>query len=434
MDHPDSGAQSDTNRHGKPRSLARRLRLLVAATACVTIVVPIGLLAPAGTASAASGPTTCGGTLASPQSLPAGTYTDVTVDGVCVVNAGQVVVTGNVIIEAGDGLVAAYANNDSGSGTSSLTVDDNINVASGAGLILGCEASAFPCLDDPNPNAPTLNSPDTVQGGIDATGALGVVVHDSTIGTDVVQTGGGGGPSCTPSGIFSLPALAAPPYSDYEDNTIAGNLRFTGVTSCWFGAERNKIRGSATFANGNFTISNASEILSNQVAGNLLCSDNVPAVQFGTSVHGTSNVVGGFATGQCAFGVTKPAPSGTLTPISIPATTPQGYWLAAADGGVFSFGLPFFGSQGGQPLAQPIVGIGSEPGGTSYNLAEANGTVYREGPQALDCTGVSGPLNEPLVGIATAPGGTAAGWQPPMVGCLPSARTRPFSDRRAASI
>jgi hypothetical protein len=42
------------------------------------------------------------------------------------------------------------------------------------------------------------------------------------------------------------------------------------------------------------------------------------------------------------------------------AATPdgKGYWLAAADGGVFTFGsAPFEGSMGGKPMNAPIVGI-----------------------------------------------------------------------------
>jgi hypothetical protein len=36
----------------------------------------------------------------------------------------------------------------------------------------------------------------------------------------------------------------------------------------------------------------------------------------------------------------------------------QGYWLVAADGGVFSFGgAPFLGSLSGQHLNQPIGGL-----------------------------------------------------------------------------
>ncbi|MGH9207922.1 MAG: hypothetical protein ACRD1G_15430 [Acidimicrobiales bacterium] len=41
----------------------------------------------------------------------------------------------------------------------------------------------------------------------------------------------------------------------------------------------------------------------------------------------------------------------------------QGYWLAADDGGVFSYGdAPFLGSMGGIPLNQPVVGMAT-PGG-----------------------------------------------------------------------
>jgi hypothetical protein len=42
------------------------------------------------------------------------------------------------------------------------------------------------------------------------------------------------------------------------------------------------------------------------------------------------------------------------------AATPdgKGYWLAAADGGVFSFGsAPFKGSMGGISMDAPVVGI-----------------------------------------------------------------------------
>jgi hypothetical protein len=324
------------------------------------------------------------------------------------VDAGQVIVTGNVTVDANTGaLVALFATNKGAPGTTSgITVDGNITVASGGTLFLGCFATSFQCADDPSD---TLNSPQTVQGSILATGALGVVVHDSTIGTDVVQTGGGGGSGAfceTTPGVFALPYIGAPAYSDYEDSAISGNLRVTGVTSCWYGTERDTIGGSLTYANNNFTIPNASEILSNHIGGNMLCSSNVPAVQFGTSSSGKSNVLGGFGTGQCAFSVMQPK-SGVPTPISVPSASPQGYWMAAADGGIFSFGVPFFGSQSGTAGLQPIVGMAAVPGGTGgYNLAENTGGVYGDGPRASDCTGVNGvSLNQPVVGIAAAPGG-----------------------------
>jgi hypothetical protein len=40
--------------------------------------------------------------------------------------------------------------------------------------------------------------------------------------------------------------------------------------------------------------------------------------------------------------------------------TGAGYWLVAADGGIFSYGnAPFYGSTGGLALNKPIVGMAS---------------------------------------------------------------------------
>ena len=46
--------------------------------------------------------------------------------------------------------------------------------------------------------------------------------------------------------------------------------------------------------------------------------------------------------------------------------TPEGngYWLVAADGGIFNYGdAVFFGSTGGKPLNKPVVGMASRSGG-----------------------------------------------------------------------
>ncbi len=41
------------------------------------------------------------------------------------------------------------------------------------------------------------------------------------------------------TGIFAT--LESPVYSDYEDSTIGGNLRVTGLGSCWYGALRDHV-------------------------------------------------------------------------------------------------------------------------------------------------------------------------------------------------
>jgi hypothetical protein len=58
----------------------------------------------------------------------------------------------------------------------------------------------------------------------------------------------------------------------------------------------------------------------------------------------------------------------------------QGYWLVASDGGIFTFGNGgFFGSQGGQPLAQPIVAMSATPSGQGYWLGAADGGIFTFG-------------------------------------------------------
>jgi hypothetical protein len=66
------------------------------------------------------------------------------------------------------------------------------------------------------------------------------------------------------------------------------------------------------------------------------------------------------------------------------AATPSGagYWMVAADGGIFSFGdAAFSGSMGGSVLNHPIVGMAAPPapapaGTTGYWLVARDGGVF----------------------------------------------------------
>ena len=58
----------------------------------------------------------------------------------------------------------------------------------------------------------------------------------------------------------------------------------------------------------------------------------------------------------------------------------RGYWLFAADGGVFTFGdAHFFGSTGGSRLAHPAVAMLATPSGNGYWVVTADGSVYAFG-------------------------------------------------------
>jgi hypothetical protein len=103
--------------------------------------------------------------------------------------------------------------------------------------------------------------------------------------------------------------------------------------------------------------------------------------------------------------------AGNLTlnaPIVGIASTPDGagYWLVAADGGVFAFGDALYhGSTGGQAIAAPIVGIASTPDGGGYWLVAADGGVFAYGDAQFYGSLGGVPLAAPIVGISVAPGG-----------------------------
>jgi hypothetical protein len=90
-------------------------------------------------------------------------------------------------------------------------------------------------------------------------------------------------------------------------------------------------------------------------------------------------------------------------PIVGMAATPDGhgYWLVAADGGIFNFGdAQFYGSTGSLALNKPIVGMASTPDGGGYWLVSSDGGVFAFGDARFLGSMGGKPLNQPIVGIA----------------------------------
>jgi hypothetical protein len=90
-------------------------------------------------------------------------------------------------------------------------------------------------------------------------------------------------------------------------------------------------------------------------------------------------------------------------PIVAMAATPdgRGYWLAAMDGGVFAFGdASFYGSMGAIPLNQPIVGMASTADGKGYWLVAADGGVFAFGDAPFLGSMGGTPLVSPVTGMA----------------------------------
>ena len=84
----------------------------------------------------------------------------------------------------------------------------------------------------------------------------------------------------------------------------------------------------------------------------------------------------------------------------------RGLLVGGPDGGIFSFGdAGFYGSMGGHPLNQPIVGMASTPNGGGYWLVAHDGGIFSFGDAGFYGSMGGHPLNQPIVGMAAAPNG-----------------------------
>jgi hypothetical protein len=277
---------------------------LVLGTVAATVAVSPGV------ASAARRPL-CTGTSSAPGTLAGNYRSGVRIEGVCAVNGGATVIRGQLTIEPNATLVAAFALNDlTGKGSSRLTVLGSIFVKAGGTLILGCDPTSFPCVDDPNPSAPTLSAPETVRGNIHESSPLGVIVHDTTVNGSVTETGGGGGLTCAvpTTGPFAL--FNSPVYSAYEDSSIHGDLSITNLQTCWTGIARVAESGNVTVSHNQTADPDAIEIVSNTISGNLTCNGNTSVWDSAEASFGQSGLyprtpqpdtVNGSRIGQCVL-------------------------------------------------------------------------------------------------------------------------------------
>lgn len=176
----------------------------------------------------------------------------------------------------------------------------------------------------------------------------------------------------------SFTASAAPPSVVYG---ASSTLSETGLPSA--------ATGTITFSSGSTT----------------LCVATLPTTSCTTS---TQLGIGNYAVTATYSGSSTDAGSSantSLTVDAVPVPT-QGYWLVAADGGIFPFGAAVgYGSMGGQHLNQPIVGMAATPDGKGYWLVAADGGIFPFG-DAVGYGSTGGiHLNKPIVGMAATPDG-----------------------------
>ena len=122
-------------------------------------------------------------------------------------------------------------------------------------------------------------------------------------------------------------------------------------------------------------------------------NDTVTGAYSGDAAHAPSS-------GTASLTVTaSPITKGT-------ASSRSPYWLAGADGGIFTFGrASFFGSMGGKPLNAPVVGMAAAPTGQGYWEVASDGGVFSFGTASFYGSMGGKALNAPVVGMAAAPTG-----------------------------
>jgi hypothetical protein len=77
-----------------------------------------------------------------------------------------------------------------------------------------------------------------------------------------------------------------------------------------------------------------------------------------------------------------------------------GYWLVGKDGGVFSYGAPFYGSTGSLRLNQPVITMASTGDGAGYWFTALDGGVFSYGDAQFWGSTGSIHLNQPVIGMS----------------------------------
>jgi SpoIID/LytB domain protein len=93
-----------------------------------------------------------------------------------------------------------------------------------------------------------------------------------------------------------------------------------------------------------------------------------------------------------------------ITDTSGPSGGTNGYWVVAANAGVYAFGnAPNYGSMAGHPLNQPVVGMAPTADNAGYWEVASDGGVFDFGDARFYGSTGNIRLNRPVIGMASSP-------------------------------
>jgi hypothetical protein len=244
-----------------------------------------------------------------------------------------------------------------------------------------------------------------------------------------------GGPTQTVMPLAGSPATALIPADttlavDGQPTRLCPTVDQRGVASAPAGrCSAGSVQGEAPA----ITSARAATFTAGRPGSSTVTATGVPAPTFsstgplprGVTLDGTTGVLSGTAPTPGVFRVTVTATNGNppdatqrFTLTVLPPPVGDGYWLAGADGGVFSYGsAPFVGSAAGLHLNRPIVAAAATPDHRGYWLVAADGGVFAFGDAryagsvpglGLAPAGTPGPaphLSSPIVGVVPSAGG-----------------------------
>lgn len=282
----------------------KKARFVIAALTALGLTAA-GVAASTAAVAATPQPYLCSG------DMPSGTYAGLTVAGSCEMSGVTVHVKGDVTIRSGGYLEVV------GSG-STLTVAGNLIILPNADFVSGQSATTVRVrgnvtvgvnglldADDYSPTQMRIDgdlslsagaavdmtgdtgAPESVGGSVYLAQILYVILEKVSIGGNVIASAGG-----------STYASYLNYY--FASNTIAGDVRITGVRATTLQFIGNRVHGSV------YLIGNASAqstvVAANHITNNLICSANTPAPEYGewASPPPPQNHVGGVALDQCA--------------------------------------------------------------------------------------------------------------------------------------